>query len=423
MKPRTDDRVRGFVAFPAGPPRRRRFAESWWGNAWITAMENTSLDPGRLSRGRTYARAGRVGPITVSPGRIAAPVHGSRPRPYRTVVHVEQLTDAQWERFLDEVAGRAGHIAALLDRDMPHDLVDAAADAGVPLLPDVGDLDPECTCPDWGYPCKHAAALCYQAAWLLDKDPFVLLLMRGRGELELLDELQRRNAEQAAVLDVRPPEPAAFRRGTLATEAYARPARPLPPPPELPDDRGGLSLQFPPAAGINPDALQLLVVDAALRARELLAAADPLDLASEFIELTELTVEEDTVRLLAGHPELSGRFPAAASLVREVQAWRYSGQAGLEVLTHSWTPAAEDLARGRSAIAELWLDTAVGEVPDVRVWRNRWTLTWPETGEQWQLRYGRDGRWYPYRRQGSEWWPAGPPDRDLGGALALLADT
>jgi SWIM zinc finger len=352
----------------------------------------------------------------VSPGRIAAPVHGSRPRPYRTVVHVEQLTEAQWERFLDEVAGRAGHIAALLDRDMPHDLVDAAADAGVPLLPDVGDLDPECTCPDWGYPCKHAAALSYQAAWLLDQDPFVLLLMRGRGEQELLDELQRRNAEQAAVLDVRPPERDSPRRGTLAAEAYAAPARPLPPPPEVPDDRVGFSVEFAPAAGIEPDALQLLVHDAALRARELLAAADPLDGAREF------TMEEDTVRLLASHPELSSRFPPAGSLAREVQAWRYGGRAGLDVFAHPWTPPAGDLAGAQSAIEELWLDGG-DEVPELRGWRNRWTLTWPETGEHWQLRYGRDGRWYPYRRQGSDWWPAGPPDPDPAGALALLAGT
>ena len=66
------------------------------------------------------------------------------------------------------------------------------------LLPTVGDLEPECDCPDWGWPCKHAAALCYQIARLLDVDPFVLLLMRGRGERELMEELRRRNAVLAA---------------------------------------------------------------------------------------------------------------------------------------------------------------------------------------------------------------------------------
>jgi uncharacterized Zn finger protein len=412
VKRGADDRARGFPAFPAGPPRRRGFAETWWGNAWIKAMENTSLESGRLSRGRTYARAGRVGPITVSPGRIAAPVHGSRPRPYRTVVHVEQLTDAQWERFLDQVAGRAGHIAALLDKDMPHDLVDAAADAGVPLLPDVGDLEPECSCPDWGYPCKHAAALCYQAAWLLDKDPFVLLLMRGRGERELLDELQRRNAEQAAVFDAEPVASSVPPRGTLAADAYAEIVAPLPTPPDVPGD-SGQAMAFPPAPGIDPASLELLVADAAVRARELLAAADPLDVAAD------LTVWEDTVRMLATHPDLHG----PVSLARATQAWRYGGRPALDVLDNAWTLAPAELARARSAVEEFWQDSAAEEVPAIREWRNRWTLTWPETGEQWQLRYGRDARWYPYRQHAGQWWPAGPPNSDPAGALALLVGT
>ncbi|MGI8576945.1 MAG: SWIM zinc finger family protein [Nocardioidaceae bacterium] len=192
---------------------------SWWGLAWVDAMEETSLDMGRLARGRTYANAGRVGAIVVTPGRIQAHVQGSRRVPYRSTVTVRRLDDDARERFLDEVSSRAGHLAALLDKDMPHDLVEAAAAVGVPLLPQVGDLTPHRTCPDSGYPCKHAAALCYQAAWLLDEDPFVLLLMRGRGDDDLLEELTRRNADQR-----HPSSPGVRRdRGGVAVETRARP--------------------------------------------------------------------------------------------------------------------------------------------------------------------------------------------------------
>jgi uncharacterized Zn finger protein len=90
------------------------------------------------------------------------------------------------------LAGRSG-------RDMPHDLVEAAAAADVPLLPGIGDLQPECDREGWELPCRHAAALCFQAAWLLDADPFVLLLSRGLGEEELTGELRRR-AELAATV-------------------------------------------------------------------------------------------------------------------------------------------------------------------------------------------------------------------------------
>lgn len=189
-----NDLAKGFPAFPVRKHRTRR-ARTWWGNAWIDALEDSSLDGDQLRRGRAYAHGGHVGTITVSPGRISATVFGSDHTPYETVVGLDQFTDDGWERLLHHVAAKTGHIAALLERDMPEDLMETADDAGVRLLPGIDDLEPRCTCDEWGHPCTHAAALCYQAAWLLDTDPFLLLLMRGRGEDELLTELQRRNAD------------------------------------------------------------------------------------------------------------------------------------------------------------------------------------------------------------------------------------
>ncbi|WP_344875860.1 SWIM zinc finger family protein, partial [Nonomuraea antimicrobica] len=247
--------ARGFAAFA---PQRAgaRFATSWWGRAWVQAVEDTSLDHVLLRKGRAYAKTGQLGPITVSPGRIAAVAESE----YDVVVRVEQLTDAAWERFLDQVAAKAGHIAALLDRDMPHELVEAAEDAAVPLLPAVGDLEPECSCPDWGHPCKHAAALCYQASWLLDADPFVLLLMRGRGEGEVIEALQERDVP-TAVPAVGPADGEAVApSGTPAGVAFTAGVPPLPLPP--PYDVGYTAPALHPAPGADPAALAVLAAAA-----------------------------------------------------------------------------------------------------------------------------------------------------------------
>ncbi|GAA2852300.1 SWIM zinc finger family protein [Nonomuraea rubra] len=359
--------ARGFAAFP---PQRAgaRFATSWWGRAWIQAMEDTSLDHGLLRKGRAYAKHGRLGPITVSPGRIAAVAESE----YDVVVRVEQLTDAAWERFLDQVAAKSGHIAALLDRDMPHDLVEAAEDAAVPLLPAVGDLEPECSCPDWGHPCKHAAALCYQVSWLLDADPFVLLLMRGRGERDLIGALQEREA------------PVQEPSGVPAARAYGAGVPPLPEPP--PYDVAYTPPALEPAPGVDVAALRVLAASAAGRARELLRRG----------RLPELSEYQDRVRLAAQH-DLDLGLGAA------VQAWRYGGADGLDVLDGTWTPPRRELARAQALLESGW----EGErPPQVEAWRNRWTI-----GPV-QLRYGRDGRWYPFTRREDEWWPAGPPERD-----------
>ncbi|WJV49441.1 SWIM zinc finger family protein [Streptomyces flavofungini] len=187
--------------FPALPPRTgldAPFASTWWGNAWIAALEDSALDPARLARGRAYAREGHVDTITVAPGRIVAYVHGSRPRPYRAELRMRTLTPADWDRLLDAAVADPAHLTALLTRDMPEALATTADRTGVPLLPGHGDLVPSCACPDRGHPCKHAAALTYQTARILDADPFVLLLVRGADETRVLDELARRNAHFAA---------------------------------------------------------------------------------------------------------------------------------------------------------------------------------------------------------------------------------
>jgi hypothetical protein len=383
--------VRGFPAFPPGKRRRGHFATSWWGRAWIKAMEDTALDQEQLKQGRKYAWTGYVGAITVSPGRIAASVQDYEDdTSYRTVVRLAQLTDAEWARFLGQVAVKAGHIAALLDGDMPDDLVDSAESAGVRLLPEIGDLDPDCDCPGWELPCKHAAALAYQASWLLDADPFVLLLVRGRSGHELLGELQARNG-------IAPPREIL---STPALHAFSRGAAPLPDTPPVVITPSP-PLEVAPADGIDPEALQRLAADAASRARELLVHDD----------VAALDLWQDTVRIAAAHTDVFARLAAGRTreLTRAVRAWTFGGLSGLRVLDEPWNPPKSDLARARAA----WEGD---ELPGVQVWRNRWTIT----GLGVQLRYGRNGHWYPYREESGEWWPAGPPERDPAIALAEL---
>lgn len=359
--------ARGFPAFP----RQRagaRFATTWWGRAWIRALEDTSLDRDLLQQGRAYAKTGQLGPITVSPGRLAAVAEHE----YDTVVQVEQLTAAEWDRFLDQVAAKSGHIAALLDRDMPADLVEAAEAAGVPLLPAAGDLEPGCTCPDWA--CRHAAALCYQASWLLDADPFILLLLRGRGEHALIEALRRREPPTAP--------------GTPAREAFACGTPPLPPPPP-PGPFTPLGLD--PAPGVDVAALEVLAASAASRARELLTTGD----------LPRLTEHQDLVRM-------SAEFGLDLGLDAEAEAWRHGGPAALDVLEKPWTPTRQDLARARAQLEAAWEGTPPA---GLHTTRNQWTI-----GDR-QLRYGKDGRWYPFERRGTTWWPAGPPEPDPASLL------
>ncbi|WP_156722258.1 SWIM zinc finger family protein [Streptomyces apocyni] len=388
-------------------------AGSWWGRAWVAALEDSALDQARLARGRTYARQGLVDAITVTPGQVLAYVHGSRPRPYRTRIELPTLSDAEWDQLLDTATERPGHIAALLDKELPRSL---ARGGGADLLPGPGDLEPYCSCPDSGHPCKHAAALCYETARLLDEDPFVLLLLRGRGERQLLDDLSRRNATLAARADQDENQPRI--PGVRATDALApRTPPPLPTPmPPLPHPE-----QPPvyPAAPGGPDPLALdqLATDAAARAHALLRTGeDPV---------AGLTLWQDAVRLAAARPgsgltattrtlyaalaSATGR--TATDLARAVAAWRQGGQDGLTVLEEPWDPPAGPFDQARPALR-------AAEFPAFRPTRNR--LTHPRG--HLQLRLGHDGHWYAYESEPGreDWWPRGTPDRDPVGALSGL---
>ena len=95
----------------------------------VAAAEMESA-PQILARGRTYARAGQVVAVHVEPTGFTAQIQGTGTKPYQ--VRLDRITISGSDRV--------------------------AAD---------------CTCPygcDHGW-CKHAAALAYVAALLLDRDP------------------------------------------------------------------------------------------------------------------------------------------------------------------------------------------------------------------------------------------------------------
>ncbi|MFF2506500.1 SWF or SNF family helicase [Streptomyces sp. NPDC058067] len=434
------EQERVFAAL--APVHGRGFAQSWWGQAWLKALEDSALDLRQLKAGRRLARAGAVGAVSVRPGRVTAVVEERGGARHRADVLLQRLTEEEWDRFLGMAVERAGHIAALLDREMPPHLVEDAAAAGVELLPGIGDLEPRCGCDAWDH-CAHTAALCYQLARLLDQDPFVLLLMRGRGERELLDELQVRSVASAAAgtgpedadpdSGIDPSTATGTGTGTQAgpppdgvdaAEAFAMGSilPPLPSVPPLPSEAGrvpSLDTETEPPPGTDVAALEFLGARAAAEAHRMLTEA--LTPGHELrAPEAELTPDQDAVRLAAGapgpEPWIVARLADGSGRDREglaaaVLAWEHGGAAGLSVLEEEWSPDAETAARARTAVEAAW---DAGERPALRAARNRWTAT----GAGAQIRLGRDGRWWPYRKDRGRWLPAGPPAHDPAAALS-----
>ncbi|MFY1616971.1 SWIM zinc finger family protein [Micromonospora sp. WMMD736] len=174
---------------------RGAIGRSWWSRRFLEVLESFALGT-RLTRGRSYARAGQVLRLDVTPGRVTAQVQGSRPRPYEVSIALAAFPEALWSRIEDELAGQAFFSARLLAGDLPDELEELFAAAGAPLFPTaVDELTQRCNCPDFAVPCKHLAATFYLLAEAFDADPFELLHWRGRSRADLLDRLRARRAE------------------------------------------------------------------------------------------------------------------------------------------------------------------------------------------------------------------------------------
>ena len=220
---------------PFGPRRSNVRARTWWGKAWVRAVEESAYSEGELRLGRSLSRSGTLGGITVEPGSLVAAVP-DRGEFQSVQVLVPVLDQRDLHAFVEVVAAESGRIAALLAGELPHTLVEHTEESGVELLPYGGELDSSCTCAAWTQPCPHAIAVLYQFAWLLDADPLVLLLVRGLPREELLAALHELSLTSPDGDDHDADEAAGSEQPDLdaAAEAAARARRVL----ELLDDPG-----------------------------------------------------------------------------------------------------------------------------------------------------------------------------------------
>ena len=415
-------------------PEEQEFGRTWWGRAWLEALEQRArLDPDRLPRGRDYARSGAVGELTLAAGEARARVRGRKTEPYQVRIRVRRFTDDEWDRVLEAISARLGHAAALLDGELPPEIADDAAAAGLDLLPGGGELGPRCSCPDDADPCKHSAAACYLLTDALDADPFALFLLRGRTRDQVLAGIRTRRRGAASGQASAPEAGAAGQAGAEtpswaarstvdegvdARTAFAAPA-PSPPipavplPPGRPGPPAALPVDPPPwRSGLRDDLLEL-AADAASRAWEL-----AVGLSAD----AGLTLDPDAD--LARRAARALGTPAFATLVarcgvgsrdlaRQALAWRQGGLTGLETLRGRWNPAAEDPdALELLTTARAALRTKTGAEDAVH--GNQ------VTAGHLQLRLGRDLRWYPYTRSDEGWEPGGSPETDPARAVADL---
>lgn len=224
----------GWGNFPASVPRRtadgirarsRRgdFGANWWSKRWLAVLNSFGLGT-RLSRGRSYARQGQVLEIEIEPGLVRARVQGSQVRPYKVSIKLLPWSDEAKGQALAALSAESRHLAKLLNGELPPEAEEIFRGAGAPLFPArSADLVTDCSCPDWSNPCKHIAAVFYLIGEELDRDPLLLLKLRGLSREEILPAVESEAS--------RPPEPLSAELAGFWNGGEIPPAEPAPSPP------------------------------------------------------------------------------------------------------------------------------------------------------------------------------------------------
>lgn len=175
------------------------FSRTWWGKRFIEALESFT-DEGRLARGRSYAKNGKILNYQIKEGHVTAKVQGSinpyfgvyETPYYKTSISIQQIPNAQWITIIKQLSQSASFVSKLLLNEMPDNIETVFKDSRASLLPDNSkEFQTKCSCPDYENPCKHIAGVYYLLAEQLDQDPFLLFELRGLSRERLQTELSK----------------------------------------------------------------------------------------------------------------------------------------------------------------------------------------------------------------------------------------
>lgn len=148
-----------------------------WGKWFIDVLDSYKMDA-RLARGKSYANTGKVAKLIIDGMTASAKVAGHSSPWYTVKITFPKLAEA------DDIYALIEKNPMLLSRiasgELPIELLEKLKKKDIALIPKKwNQMKRSCSCPDWGDPCKHMAAVYYIIAREIDHDPLTLFKLRG----------------------------------------------------------------------------------------------------------------------------------------------------------------------------------------------------------------------------------------------------
>lgn len=164
---------------------------------WLQAIGRVA-SPEAVKEGFEFARSGQTRRMDVEPGKISATVQGRRPKAHEVTISLETFSSEVWEKVLAEMEESALYTANILSGELPQELEQVFEQHGVKLMPTGdGDLTSDATGEGAGSWCEHCCCVAMLVAEMIDREPLMLLTLRGMPADDLVERLRDRRAASA----------------------------------------------------------------------------------------------------------------------------------------------------------------------------------------------------------------------------------
>ncbi|MFM7457395.1 MAG: SNF2-related protein [bacterium] len=164
-------------------------SKSWWGREWLSVIENLNED--RVNDDESYSNPFKITDFKYQNGKITAKVAENRSTYYVTEISLEAFAEQDLKVLAEILASSSLIHGDLALGKLPTILNTELLENGINLFPiSWKDIKSKCNCPSPANPCEHQSELFYMIGTELDKDPSLLLKLRGVPESFLNSESQ-----------------------------------------------------------------------------------------------------------------------------------------------------------------------------------------------------------------------------------------
>ncbi|MFZ4084647.1 MAG: SNF2-related protein [Vampirovibrionia bacterium] len=175
-------------------------SKSWWGREWLSVIENLNED--RVNDDESYSNPFKITDFKYQNGKIIAKILENRNSSYIAELALEAFTEQDLKILAEILASSSLIHGDLALGKLPTILNTELLENGINLFPiSWEDIKSKCNCPAPISPCVHQSELFYMIGSELDKDPSLLLKLRGVPESFLDSESQAEKRTLASLIE------------------------------------------------------------------------------------------------------------------------------------------------------------------------------------------------------------------------------